>query len=105
MFLLGMAAGIAVSLLLLWAIIDRGFNRLREAKTTREEQLESQLGIDTPWPVSSIIKELLFAAEVLLKDYNYDRQGYENIIAACDAARALPSPRIPVTLFTDFIDP
>ncbi len=101
MFLLGMAAGIAVSLLLIWAIRDRHIKRLQKEKAA----LESQLRIDTPWPVSSIIKELLFAAEVLLKDYNYDRQGYENIIAACDAARALPSPRIPVTLFTDFIDP
>lgn len=84
-FTLGMAAGIALSMVLLYLIRDRQIDRLREAKAT----LESQFRLDTPWPVSSIIEELLFAAEVLLKDYNYDQQGYENIIAACDAARAL----------------
>ena len=37
------------------------------------------LGFDNPWPLDDVLKQLLWATEYLLKQYNYDGHKHEEL--------------------------
>lgn len=47
----------------------------------------ARIGMDTPWPLTACVHRLCDAADHLLHDHNCDTHGYEEVIAARDAAR------------------
>lgn len=42
---------------------------------------------DSAWPVNDVLAKLVEAAEILLYRHDYDGHGYEEILAAVDAAK------------------
>lgn len=58
-------------------------------KQKRITELEGLLGIHTPYPVWETLRVLAKASEILLKDYDYDGDGYEIIGVAILAAEKL----------------
>lgn len=49
------------------------------------------LRIDQPWPLTDILAKLVGATEILLRQYNYDGHGYEELMACVEGANQLLS--------------
>ena len=49
-------------------------------------------GADTPWPLRDVLAKLAEAADILLKQLDYDGLGWESIAHAREAARVLLAP-------------
>ncbi len=60
----------------------------RELADEREKnwQLQHALGMDTPWPITTVLTELIAAANHLLLEHNCDQQGYERWAMAREEA-------------------
>lgn len=57
-----------------------------------DRRIREALGLDTPWPIEEVLRELSQAAEKLLGRYQYDGHGHEKIrIAQNKAARICSS--------------
>ena len=56
-----------------------------QAKRQRDD-LGEALGLDTPWPLDSVLERLIYAAEHLLDSHSCDCHGYERIQHALEAA-------------------
>lgn len=41
-----------------------------------------------PWPIDKVLKQLIHALDILLGAFDYDGQGYEDLISARQAAYA-----------------
>jgi len=52
-----------------------------------EAQLEAVVGIETPWPIWSILERLCDAADILLDDKDYDGHGWELLHEARERGR------------------
>jgi hypothetical protein len=61
----------------------------RERAERLDAALDATFGADTPWPLPEVLAKLAHAADTLFETYNYDGHGYEEIVSARDAARAL----------------
>lgn len=50
------------------------------------DKLKEAFGLNEPWPVTAVLEKLVFAADFLLSQYNYDGQGWEDISHCTDVA-------------------
>lgn len=71
-----------------WLTIESGSNAV-SALMAEVERYEDCLGLSTPYPVQVVLAALADAADTLLGDYNYDREGHEGIRHAVTAARLM----------------
>ena len=51
--------------------------------------IPSNARLDKPWPFRDVLAKLVEAAEILLHRCDYDGHGYEEILAAVDAAKKI----------------
>lgn len=51
--------------------------------------IPSNARLDKPWPLRDVLAKLVEAAEILLHRCDYDGHGYEEILAAVDAAKKI----------------
>jgi hypothetical protein len=58
-------------------------------KRTVVETVREVLPEDSAWPVKDVLTKLVEAAEILLHRYDYDGHGYEEILAAVNAAKQI----------------
>lgn len=58
-------------------------------RTEPAEPLTLLTGVDTPWPLRDVLAKLATAAEILLRDRDYDAHGWEIISHALKAARMM----------------
>lgn len=52
-------------------------------------KLLAAIGMDGPWPLTSVLEQLADAADILLQELNYDGHGWEGIKYAADSARRI----------------
>jgi len=71
-----------------WAEVEVKCSVLRRAAALLRERAEpTNLGADSPWPLSEVLTRLADAADHLLRDHDCDTYGWEGITVARDAAR------------------
>ena len=58
-------------------------------KRTVVETVREVLPENSAWPVNDVLSKLIEAAEILLHRCDYDGHGYEEILAAVDAAKQI----------------